>query len=381
MFCNYCGSQNPDDALFCSRCGRETRLPVSAPVESAGSVAPLVEDRSELLPSVGKTAEAIPAAGKPVSSDKWATVYGWFFVLAGLCLLVAGLITMFAGQESARIALPFGDAKPIGIAGSFFGALLYVATGIAIIRRMKAAVPLVWVNVALSALGAILRGLTPLEIFLWLVSVGLAIWYTKKAPLLVMGPQSLAAQSPAGRSRKLAENSKLGLAISMILMIVFVVFVLKWSDPASAPQPVSEAGGRQVHEQKTERAITPGKSITLQETEKTLQEAEKSTKLSRVLTLTPDKLIARCGDPLGDKIEPFEASKLKSESFRGATIKLRRDISYRDENGLTVTLMFTDVLGDNYWIFGIMFDTGTEYDIYRDANLRHMLSRLPCIGK
>lgn len=30
MFCNYCGSKNPDDALYCNKCGREIRLAKSA---------------------------------------------------------------------------------------------------------------------------------------------------------------------------------------------------------------------------------------------------------------------------------------------------------------------------------------------------------------
>ncbi len=53
MFCNYCGSVNPDDSVFCSKCGRSiaktSAPPPSAEAPSAPqvqSVAPLAEEPS-----------------------------------------------------------------------------------------------------------------------------------------------------------------------------------------------------------------------------------------------------------------------------------------------------------------------------------------------
>ncbi|MBI3895888.1 MAG: hypothetical protein HY313_08130 [Acidobacteria bacterium] len=67
---------------------------------------------------------------------------------------------------------------------AFFQTLLFGATGLAILQMKKFAVALVWVTVVLSGLGAVFRGLIPLDILLWLVWLGLAIWYSKKQRLL-----------------------------------------------------------------------------------------------------------------------------------------------------------------------------------------------------
>jgi len=34
MYCNQCGGPSPDDATFCSRCGRQVATPVSAVARS-----------------------------------------------------------------------------------------------------------------------------------------------------------------------------------------------------------------------------------------------------------------------------------------------------------------------------------------------------------
>jgi hypothetical protein len=112
-------------------------------------------------------------------------VYGWFFILAGVFLVATGLVNLLTGQNVTPPATPFGNVKePIGIVSSLAQGLLFLAAGFAIVRRKKIAVMLVWAVTALSGLGVLFRGLIPLDILVWLLGLGLAIWYAKKAPFL-----------------------------------------------------------------------------------------------------------------------------------------------------------------------------------------------------
>jgi ankyrin repeat protein len=114
---------------------------------------------------------------------KWETAYGWLFAVAGAYLLVAGLATFFAGEKAASIGLSVGNAKPIGIAAALIQGLLFGSTGLAIIQRHKIAIALIWATVIFSGVGVFLRGLSPLDILLWLASLGLAIGYSNKKRL------------------------------------------------------------------------------------------------------------------------------------------------------------------------------------------------------
>jgi vacuolar-type H+-ATPase subunit I/STV1 len=90
-------------------------------------------------------------------------------------------MTLFAGQDITPPAIAFGQAKQIGLVSAMVQGFLFVATGLAILRKMKIAVKLVWVTVALSGLGVLFRGLIPTDIFVWVLSLLLARWFTKKA--------------------------------------------------------------------------------------------------------------------------------------------------------------------------------------------------------
>jgi hypothetical protein len=114
---------------------------------------------------------------------KWETAYGWLFAVAGAYLLVAGLATFFAGEKAASVGLSVGNAKPIGIAAALIQGLLFGSTGLAIIQRHKIAIALIWATVIFSGVGVFLRGLSPLDILLWLASLGLAIGYSNKKRL------------------------------------------------------------------------------------------------------------------------------------------------------------------------------------------------------
>lgn len=131
------------------------------------------------------------------SGSRWTTVYGWVFVLAGLYLLVAGLGSLLTGQGLTPPPSPFGHSSPISALSALFQAALFAATGLAIIRRHKVAVTLVWVSVGLSGLGVLIRGLIPLDTLLWLVGLGLAIWYSKRRSPRATPPGAASVTVPA----------------------------------------------------------------------------------------------------------------------------------------------------------------------------------------
>jgi hypothetical protein len=108
-------------------------------------------------------------------------VYGWSFIVLGLFLLLTGFITLFTRQDATPPTVAFGHAKQMGILPAISQGLLWFATGLAIVRKRKIAVKLVWVNFALYSLGVLSRGLIPGEIIMFLLELLLAIWFTKSA--------------------------------------------------------------------------------------------------------------------------------------------------------------------------------------------------------
>lgn len=57
MFCNHCGSSNPDDARFCSKCGHRTNSPPAAPIEPTTSVP--FPSKADVTPASSVTADSI----------------------------------------------------------------------------------------------------------------------------------------------------------------------------------------------------------------------------------------------------------------------------------------------------------------------------------
>ena len=159
MFCIKCRAQNPDDAQFCYQCGKGLFKPETNTSETpvVASVEPATPEL--LLPLT----EPAPRTATTAAGYKWVTAYGWLFLVAGIYFLYTGLVT------------------EVGVA--IFQGLLFGLTGTAILQRTKFAVALVWITVVVSGLGVIFRSITPLDLLLWLMWLGLAIWYTKKRQL------------------------------------------------------------------------------------------------------------------------------------------------------------------------------------------------------
>lgn len=230
MFCTKCGVENPADAEFCYKCGRPlfTAQPDETNQPAATRRTPLASTSDSL---------------EPASGHEWATAYGWLFVLTALYLWIVGLMTFSGGNELTPAALPFGNEKSIGVGAALFQALLFGATGLTIIRRKKMAVMLVWVSIALSALGILLRGLIPLDILLWTGGLGLAIWYTKKAsPLLKAAQPQVTSEPLAGRTNPWLDGNGIGLVLILVVAILFLVSSLaRWSDRRSTSQLTGRA--------------------------------------------------------------------------------------------------------------------------------------------
>src|SRR5260370_37433788 len=92
MFCVKCGNKNPDDGTFCYKCGNA----LFSPQEEGPRL-------QAVPPIVSFPIERTPTPARVSSSNRqnyrWVAVYGWFFIAAGLYLLITGLLTLFASQD------------------------------------------------------------------------------------------------------------------------------------------------------------------------------------------------------------------------------------------------------------------------------------------
>ena len=152
MFCIKCGVQNLDDADFCFKCGK--------PLIKAEEQTVVKQNVSQGFPGVETicTTPGAPALQFPTASsiNKWVIAYGWLFIAAGLALICIGITQ----KNTYRLV------------ADFFQTWLFCTTGVAILLRKKSAPALVWITVALSALGVLFRGATALEILQWYNGVG-----------------------------------------------------------------------------------------------------------------------------------------------------------------------------------------------------------------
>jgi hypothetical protein len=205
MFCVKCGAENPSDGRFCFSCGDLLFVGPPPPLGAGGGnvKAPPTPASREELPGKSKEGSKLTTPEQHLffvhaedGPNKWVTAYGWLFVVAAVYLLVAGLVSVFTVQATPP-AYPFGSAKPISVFAALFQAGLFGVTGWAILRKRRFAIGLVWAGTSLAAIGAIFRGLILLDVLVWLVSLGLAIWYTKASLLSDHQGRQLTEPQPA----------------------------------------------------------------------------------------------------------------------------------------------------------------------------------------
>src|ERR1019366_2663740 len=115
---------------------------------------------------------------------KWAIVYGWFVIAAAAYLLLAGALTLLIDQDATPRPSPFLHSTPMGAAAALFQGFLWLASGLAILKRKLIAIRLMWAVVILAGLGVLFRGIVPLELLVWLLSVAIAKWFSSKRPFL-----------------------------------------------------------------------------------------------------------------------------------------------------------------------------------------------------
>jgi len=104
-------------------------------------------------------------------------VYGWFYVILAAYLLLVGLVSAIGESDVTPAPTPFGAARGMGWPVALFQGILWLATGLAILRRKLIAVRLVWTVVILGALGVLFRGIIPADLVIWLLTLGLAKWF------------------------------------------------------------------------------------------------------------------------------------------------------------------------------------------------------------
>ncbi len=122
MFCNYCGSPNPDDAAYCSTCGRviaRSKEPNGSPISVAVSALDPKEDGSRERPDDRKATRVSNRTPPPVSElpYRWGKVFGWLAITASLLILLSVAVSAIGGNLTEGIAPAFFAlvALPMGI--------------------------------------------------------------------------------------------------------------------------------------------------------------------------------------------------------------------------------------------------------------------------
>lgn len=148
MYCNHCGSSNPDDSAYCSKCGRSVdRSQDRCEAQSISQVLPAPTEKivsetsySDANPNVGTEVRA----GKSKPTDftanptqklpyNWGKFQGWLILVAG------PFIALDRSGWLAIVTVP-----------------LAIATGYAIVRRKKWAVEMTYAWIAYYVLISVL---------------------------------------------------------------------------------------------------------------------------------------------------------------------------------------------------------------------------------
>ncbi len=128
----------------------------------------------------------VPSAAGPSGSYKWAIVYGWFVIAAAAYLLLAGTLTLLIDQDATPSPSPFLHSTPMGAAAALFQGLLWLASGLAILKRkLIADSASVWAVVILAGFrSSVKRNRSPGTAGLALVSGHCEMVFLKEALLI-----------------------------------------------------------------------------------------------------------------------------------------------------------------------------------------------------
>ncbi len=95
-------------------------------------------------------------------------IYACLALLGGILGLLLAADKFFLQSKS--------PASSVGLA---FSGLISVATGIAILKKDRKAVSLVWAMTVIAGIAMLARGIPPIDIFFMAVQLGFALWFTK----------------------------------------------------------------------------------------------------------------------------------------------------------------------------------------------------------
>ena len=137
MTCTQCGSQNPDVAGqvgFCCNCGASlsklegTWSPALAPTSSA-----------PLSISAGKETDIVGSRTESPLPYIWGNIQGWIQIVWGIAVGLLALVSLYRGLSTFKMR--------IALLGS---ALLYLLTGIGILRKRSYSFVLVFICMILT---------------------------------------------------------------------------------------------------------------------------------------------------------------------------------------------------------------------------------------
>jgi hypothetical protein len=159
ILCPKCGSKNEASLgqTTCFRCGAE--LPAKSP-----SVEPVIQT-------------AVPSENP--KTFLFATIYAWlcfFGCLIAVCIIAMTLF-QFAQTEDQQRAVSKIIAMVLMI-------VLWLTTGVSILRRKKSAVRLSYFGAAAAMIGILLRGFIPLDIILAIPTFAIVFYLRARSDML-----------------------------------------------------------------------------------------------------------------------------------------------------------------------------------------------------
>jgi len=201
MYCNYCGSQNPEDANYCSKCGKSIVRPdqhPDAPKESSQSVPqiagiiPVPRDQT-VKPSVRSSAPT--AHARPVTPREIGYREGYIY--AGLTLLAAavGWYKLFAAVTTDPP--PTWEYAEFEVEKIVFVVLIALWNGFLlgsaamIAGKHRLTMAMVCTHSVVAALGVLVRGLILLETAIAGVLIPAFILYFRQRREMFVGDRNL----------------------------------------------------------------------------------------------------------------------------------------------------------------------------------------------
>ncbi len=156
MFCVHCGASNLHPGQFCHQCGEKLFMPHPNRIEI-----PALATSTEGQSHVSLPSETASNAGR---DRVWIVTWAMWS-------LVAAAVFLFEAM--------YAQSMPKMVGACLLG-LLAAVTGIALLERAKLSFLLVWISTVASILGALARGLKPIELLCCVLNLVIALWLSRQ---------------------------------------------------------------------------------------------------------------------------------------------------------------------------------------------------------